>query len=146
LWPFPVFNQSSNVSSHDTDHITCNECWIRVHVHLYLKHNRGEDTFELHSVQLELEAVEKQICDLEERQAQLREWRVALETSSADAHKSGSPGAVVLHTGVNDTTLRQMKTLKMEFRSLIKTVCSTTPVATIIVSGPLPTYQRGHER
>ncbi len=45
----------------------------------------GEDTFELHLVQLELEAVEKQIRDLVEEQAQLRER----ETSRADAHKSG---------------------------------------------------------
>uniref|UniRef100_A0A9J8DEQ2 Uncharacterized protein n=1 Tax=Cyprinus carpio carpio TaxID=630221 RepID=A0A9J8DEQ2_CYPCA len=48
----------------------------------------GDDTFELHSVQLELEAVEKQIQVLEQRQSQLREWRAALETSRADAHKS----------------------------------------------------------
>ncbi len=41
----------------------------------------GEDTFELHSVQLELEAVE--------RQAQLRKRKATLETSRADAHKSG---------------------------------------------------------
>ncbi len=42
---------------------------------LCLPLSAGEDTFELHSVQLELEAVEKQICDLVERQAQLRERR-----------------------------------------------------------------------
>ncbi|XP_058618386.1 uncharacterized protein LOC131531568 [Onychostoma macrolepis] len=48
-----------------------------------------EDMFELHSVQLELEAVEKQIRDLVEKQAQLRERRAALETSRADTHKSG---------------------------------------------------------
>uniref|UniRef100_A0A9J7XRQ1 SGNH hydrolase-type esterase domain-containing protein n=1 Tax=Cyprinus carpio carpio TaxID=630221 RepID=A0A9J7XRQ1_CYPCA len=57
-----------------------------------------------------------------------------------------SPRAVVLHAGVNDTTQRQTETLKMDFRSLIKTVRSTMPAATIIVSGPLPTYRRGHER
>ncbi|XP_052475873.1 uncharacterized protein LOC128031587 [Carassius gibelio] len=44
----------------------------------------GEDTFELHS------AVEKQIRDLEVRQAQLRERRAVLESSWADAHKSGA--------------------------------------------------------
>ncbi len=49
----------------------------------------GEDAFELHSVQLELEAVEKQINELLERQAQLRERQTALETSRADAHRSG---------------------------------------------------------
>uniref|UniRef100_A0A9J8BDK7 SGNH hydrolase-type esterase domain-containing protein n=1 Tax=Cyprinus carpio carpio TaxID=630221 RepID=A0A9J8BDK7_CYPCA len=213
----------------------------------------GDDTFELHSVQLELEAVEKQIQVLEQRQAQLREQRAVLETSQADAHKSRarctqdaicpdvlhsgagtprtlgasaaedasqapgddfspsglrdlhtepllspprdgtrrvivgdsiirhvratlakgkvhtdclpgarvldvsaqipailkadeSPRAVVLHAGVNDTTQRQTETLKRDFRSLIKTVRSTTPAATIIVSGPLPTYRGGHER
>uniref|UniRef100_A0A9J8CGB3 SGNH hydrolase-type esterase domain-containing protein n=1 Tax=Cyprinus carpio carpio TaxID=630221 RepID=A0A9J8CGB3_CYPCA len=231
----------------------------------------GDNTFELHSV---LEAVEKQIRVLEQRQSQLRERRAALETSRADTHKSRvsiqraanspttstpcvslhrpgaprtrsaqmsftpalghhgpwvhpqrrtrarprattspppvfeistrnrfsplreterdavivgdsivrhvratlaegnvhthcfpgarvldvsaqipailkadeSPRAVVLHAGVNDTTQRQTETLKRDFRSLIETVRSTTPAATIIVSGPLPTYRRGHER
>ncbi len=54
--------------------------------------------------------------------------------------------AVVIHAGVNDTKLRQTETLKRDFRSLIETVRSTSPVTTIIVSGPLPTYRRGHER
>uniref|UniRef100_A0A9J8C430 SGNH hydrolase-type esterase domain-containing protein n=1 Tax=Cyprinus carpio carpio TaxID=630221 RepID=A0A9J8C430_CYPCA len=57
-----------------------------------------------------------------------------------------SPRAVLLHAGVNDTTQRQTETLKRDFRSLIEKVRSTTPAATIIVSGPLPTYRRGHER
>ncbi len=57
-----------------------------------------------------------------------------------------SVGAVVLHAGVNDTKLRQTETLKRDFRSLIETVRSTSPVTTIIVSGPLPMYRRGHER
>ncbi len=48
--------------------------------------------------------------------------------------------------GVNDAKLRQTKTLKRDFRSLIETVRSKSPATTIIVSGPLPTYQRGHER
>ncbi|KAK2869788.1 hypothetical protein Q8A67_024180 [Cirrhinus molitorella] len=39
---------------------------------------KGDDTFELHSVQVELEAVEKQIRQLLERQAELR---AALESS-----------------------------------------------------------------
>ncbi len=56
---------------------------------LCLPLSAGEDTFELHSVQLELEAVEKQIRDLLEKQAQLRERRATLETSRAGAHKSG---------------------------------------------------------
>ncbi len=54
--------------------------------------------------------------------------------------------AVVLHVGVNDTKLRQTETLKRDFRSLIEMVCSTSPATTIIMSGPLPTYRRGHER
>ncbi len=57
-----------------------------------------------------------------------------------------SVAAVVIHAGANDTKLRQMETLKRDFRSLIETVRSTSPATTIIVSGPLPTYRRGHER
>ncbi len=57
-----------------------------------------------------------------------------------------SIAAVVIHAGVNDTKLRQTETLKRDFRSLIETVRSTSPATTIIVSGPLPTYRRGHER
>ncbi len=49
----------------------------------------GEDTFELHSVQLELEAVERRIHELLGKQAQLRKRKATLETSQADAHKSG---------------------------------------------------------
>ncbi|KAI2661480.1 Cytoplasmic protein NCK1 [Labeo rohita] len=43
----------------------------------------GEDTFEL-------EAMENQIHELLEKQAELREWRAVLESSRADAHKSGA--------------------------------------------------------
>ncbi len=56
-----------------------------------------------------------------------------------------SVAAVVIHAGANDTKLRQMETLKRDFRSLIETVRSTLPATTIILSGPLPTYRRGHE-
>ncbi|CAM4322044.1 unnamed protein product [Leuciscus chuanchicus] len=49
---------------------------------------KGEDTFELHALQSELEAVEEQIHDLLVRQAELIDRRLALETSRADAHKS----------------------------------------------------------
>ncbi|KAI2644996.1 GDSL lipase [Labeo rohita] len=48
-----------------------------------------------------------------------------------------SIGAIVLHAGV--------KVLKRDFSSLIETVRSTSPATRIIVSGPLPTYRRGHE-
>ncbi|KAL0148980.1 hypothetical protein M9458_055784 [Cirrhinus mrigala] len=57
-----------------------------------------------------------------------------------------SVGAIVLHAGVNDIKLRQTEVLKRDFSSLIETVRSTSPATRIIVSGPLPTYRRGHER
>ncbi len=57
-----------------------------------------------------------------------------------------SVAAVVIYAGANDTKLRQTETLKRDFRSLIEIVRSTSPATTIIVSGPLPTYRRGHER
>ncbi len=47
----------------------------------------GEDTFELHSVQLELEVMERQIHELLGKQAQLRKRKATLETSQA--HKFG---------------------------------------------------------
>ncbi len=56
---------------------------------LCLSLSAGEDTFKLHSVQLELEAVERQIHELLEKQAQLMKRKAKLETSRADAHKSG---------------------------------------------------------
>ncbi len=57
-----------------------------------------------------------------------------------------SIGSVVLHAGVNDTKLWQTETLKRNIRSLIEAVCRTSPATTIIVSRPLPTFRRGHER
>ncbi len=56
---------------------------------LCLPLSAGEDTFELHSVQLELEAVERRIHELLGKQAQLSKRKATLETSRADAHKSG---------------------------------------------------------
>ncbi len=56
---------------------------------LCLPLSAGEDTFELHSVQLELEAVERWIHEQLGKQDQLRKWKATLETSRADAHKSG---------------------------------------------------------
>ncbi len=38
-----------------------------------------------------------------------------------------SVAAVVIHAGANDTKMRQTETLKRDFRSLIETVCSTSP-------------------
>ena len=55
---------------------------------LTLPLSAGEDTLELHAVQLELESVERQIRDLLERQAELRDRQSALETSRTDVHKS----------------------------------------------------------
>ncbi|KAG1930210.1 hypothetical protein F2P79_022538 [Pimephales promelas] len=54
-------------------------------------------------------------------------------------------GAVLLHAGANDIRLRQTEVLN-DYRSLIETVRSTSPEATIIVSGPLPSYRQGQER
>ncbi len=48
--------------------------------------------------------------------------------------------AAVIHVGVDDTKVQQMETLKRHFWSLIEMVSSTSPAATIIVSGPLLTY------
>ncbi|KAK3514516.1 hypothetical protein QTP70_018717, partial [Hemibagrus guttatus] len=203
-----------------------------------------EDSFELHSVDLELEAVEKQIRDLQVKQAQLQQRKAAVELPRArtrPAQVSFTPapgyhaawmqqqrktqaktrartsppppppvfeiptqnrfaslretacdaviigdsivrhvrataakgkvhtrclpgarvldvsaqvpailkkniGAVVLHAGTNDIRLRQTEILKKDFRSLVELVCTTSPTTRIIVSGPLPTFQRGIER
>ncbi|KAF5899931.1 AChain A, Esterase Domain Of The Zfl2-1 Orf1 Protein From The Zebrafish Zfl2-1 Retrotransposon, partial [Clarias magur] len=112
----------------------------------------GEDTLELHSADLEMEALEKQIRDLQVKLAQLRQRKAALESSRTDAHLSQVPaalrenfGAVVLHAGTNDTRLRQTEILKKDFRSLVEKVRSTSPTTRIIVPGPLPTFQRGIE-
>ncbi len=40
-------------------------------------------------ISVQLEAVERQIHELLGKQAQLRKWKATLETSRADAHKSG---------------------------------------------------------
>ncbi|KAK3556755.1 hypothetical protein QTP70_016699 [Hemibagrus guttatus] len=42
--------------------------------------------------------------------------------------------------------LRQTEILKKDFRSLVEKVRTTSPTTRIIVSGPLPTFQRGIER
>ncbi|KAF5888410.1 vascular endothelial growth factor receptor 1-like, partial [Clarias magur] len=48
----------------------------------------GEDTLELHSADLEMEPLEKQIRDLQVKLAQLRQRKAALESSRTDAHLS----------------------------------------------------------
>ncbi|KAK3528902.1 hypothetical protein QTP70_012084 [Hemibagrus guttatus] len=54
--------------------------------------------------------------------------------------------AVVLHAGTNDIRLRQTEIQRKDFRSLVEKVRTTSPTTRIIVSGPLPTFQRGIER
>ncbi|KAL0199905.1 hypothetical protein M9458_003092, partial [Cirrhinus mrigala] len=165
----------------------------------------GEDTFELHSLQLELEAVEKQIqellvpCTLDAifpgvlhsgagtpRTLGAAAAEDASQAPAEDLAPSAASGLRDLHPeplrspprdgtrrcdrrrlhcpvhtrnpegrrerrrdrparGVNDTKLRQTEVLKRDFSSLIETVRSTSPATRIIVSGPLPTYRRGHE-
>ncbi len=63
----------------------------------------GEDTFELHSAQLELEAVERRIRELLGKQAQLRKRIATLETSRADAHKSGVSMQRAANTPITST-------------------------------------------
>ncbi|XP_073692839.1 GTPase IMAP family member 7-like [Garra rufa] len=48
---------------------------------IFIEYVTGADTFELHSVQVELEAVEKQIQGLLTRQVELRERKAALESA-----------------------------------------------------------------
>ncbi|KAL0150972.1 hypothetical protein M9458_053699 [Cirrhinus mrigala] len=57
-----------------------------------------------------------------------------------------SVDAFVLHVGVNDIKLWQTEVLKRDLSNRIETVCSKLPAKKIIVSGPLPTYRRGHKR
>ncbi|KAK3569916.1 hypothetical protein QTP86_007354 [Hemibagrus guttatus] len=47
---------------------------------------------------------------------------------------------------MNNIRLRQTEILKKDFRSLVEKVRTTSPMTRIIVSGPLPTFQRGIER
>ncbi|KAK3529756.1 hypothetical protein QTP86_003029 [Hemibagrus guttatus] len=53
---------------------------------------------------------------------------------------------VDLHAGTNDIRLRQTEILKKDFRSLVEKARTTSPTTRIIVSGPLPMFQRGIER
>ncbi|KAK3549804.1 hypothetical protein QTP86_010261 [Hemibagrus guttatus] len=55
-------------------------------------------------------------------------------------------GAVILYASTNDIRLRQTEILKKDFRSLVEKVRTISPTTRIIVSGPLPTFQRGIER
>ncbi len=65
---------------------------------LCLPLSAGEDTFEL-----ELEAAERPIHELLEKQAQLRKRKETLETSQADAHKSGLSMQRVANTPTTST-------------------------------------------
>ncbi len=57
-----------------------------------------------------------------------------------------SVAAVVIQAGANDTKLRQTEDTEEGLQELVETVRSTSPAATLIASGPLPTYRRGHEK
>ncbi len=58
-----------------------------------------------------------------------------------------SVAAVVIHAGANDTKLRQTETLKRDLRKPDRErYAAHRPLRRVIVSGPLPTYRRGHEK
>ncbi|KAK3519659.1 hypothetical protein QTP86_002801, partial [Hemibagrus guttatus] len=63
---------------------------------------------------------------------------------SSRSRRRTASGAVVLHAGTNDIRLRQTEILKKDF-SLVELVRTTSSTTRIIVSGPLPTFQRGIE-
>ncbi|KAL0147168.1 hypothetical protein M9458_057692 [Cirrhinus mrigala] len=139
----------------------------------------GEDTFELHSLQLELEAMEKQIQELLVRQTELRERRAALESSQvsiqrdtntlttstpcASLHRSRAPWtrssqmSFTPAPGHHGPWVQQQRKTRARPRPRtsppppppvfeISTRNRSSPATRIIVSGPLPTYRRGHER
>ncbi|KAK3519689.1 hypothetical protein QTP70_000999 [Hemibagrus guttatus] len=54
----------------------------------HVQRRESEDSFELHSVDLELEAIEKQIRDLQVKQAQLQQRKAVLKSSRTDTHLS----------------------------------------------------------
>ncbi|KAK3505596.1 hypothetical protein QTP70_004946 [Hemibagrus guttatus] len=110
----------------------------------HVQRRKSEDTFELHSVDLELEAVEKQIRDLQHIRATMAKGKVRTRVLDAAAQVPAilnkNIGAVVLHAGPNIIRLRQSEILKKDFTSLAEKVRSTSPMMRIIVSGPLPTF------
>ncbi|KAK3531033.1 hypothetical protein QTP70_007879 [Hemibagrus guttatus] len=61
----------------------------------HVQRRESEDSFELHSVDLELEAMEKQIRNLQVKQAQLRQRKAAMESSLTDAHLSQCDPALI---------------------------------------------------
>ncbi|XP_047663537.1 uncharacterized protein LOC113641995 [Tachysurus fulvidraco] len=71
--------------------------------------------------------------------------RVLDLTAQVPGILSKHTGAVFLHAGTNDTSLRQSEILKMDLNTVVETDHSTLPTARIIVSGPLPMYQQGIE-
>ncbi|KAL7881112.1 hypothetical protein SRHO_G00033660 [Serrasalmus rhombeus] len=54
-------------------------------------------------------------------------------------------GTMVIHVGTNDISDRRSEVLKEHYQTLLDTTRKKTD-ARIIISGPLPTYQRGSER
>uniref|UniRef100_A0A671PPP0 Uncharacterized protein n=1 Tax=Sinocyclocheilus anshuiensis TaxID=1608454 RepID=A0A671PPP0_9TELE len=85
---------------------------------------------------MELEAVEKQIRDLVERQTLLTERRAALETSRAHAHKSGvsiqsaanSPTTSTLCVSLHRPGAHRMRSSQMSFTPAPRATTSPPPV------------------
>ncbi|KAK3526506.1 hypothetical protein QTP70_030662 [Hemibagrus guttatus] len=96
----------------------------------------GEDSFELHSVNLELETVEKQIRDLQVKQAQLRQRKAALESSRTDAHLSQAqrkdaarPGFVHSGAGVPRSLDAEQRKTRAKPRARNSSPSAATPRA-----------------
>ncbi|GAA6075108.1 uncharacterized protein LOC113651004, partial [Tachysurus ichikawai] len=96
--------------------------------------------FELHSVELELEAVEKQIRDLQVKQAELRERKAMLEASRSDAHLS----QMLIHEArlkMQSTTEQEAQLQGHQVPIIIALECYPSQLEEL--SSQLPTYIRG---
>ncbi len=105
---------------------------------LCLPLSAGEDTFELHSVQLELKAVKRQIHELLGKQAQLREWRATLETSRVDAYKSGVSMQHAAYTPTTSTpcvSLHSPRVLGAAAEKAIQATDDDTPFVPLCETG-----------
>ncbi|KAK3534567.1 hypothetical protein QTP86_016652 [Hemibagrus guttatus] len=67
-------------------------------------------------------------------------WHICATSAKGRVHTHCLPGACVLDVAA------QTEILKKDFRSLVETVRTTSPTRRIIMSGPLPMFQRGIER
>ncbi|KAK3546339.1 hypothetical protein QTP70_025748 [Hemibagrus guttatus] len=81
-----MFNEKASVSD-DTVYSELKHN-MEYSVLFLMKSVSREDSFKLHSVDFKLETVEKQIRDLQVKQAQLSQWKATLESSRTDAHLS----------------------------------------------------------